>query len=86
LSYKFEADNVNVSIDNKSANELTFQIALAPGVKVNDGQPSKLQRGAASLGIVGFEKLERPATGPALLEVNVPAGANRTIVLRPEKS
>jgi sialate O-acetylesterase len=84
LSYKFAAESVSLSIENKSSNELAFQIALAPSVAADDGEPTKLHNGAALLSVVGFDKVERPPNGPAILKVGVPAGTNRTIVLRPD--
>lgn len=85
LSYKFAGESVSLSIENKSASEVAFQIALAPGVAVDDNDPAKLHNGAAALRVIGFDKVERPPNGPAILKVSVPAGANRTVVLRADR-
>jgi sialate O-acetylesterase len=85
LSYKFAAESVSLSIENKSSNEVVFQIALSPGVGVDDGQPIQLRNGVAALDVVGFDQVEHPSKEQTILKVGVAAGAIRTVVLRPGK-
>jgi hypothetical protein len=85
LSYMFAADRVSLSIENKSADEIVFQLALAAEVVVDGSDPVKLHNGSASLDVIGFDKVEHPSKAQTMVKASVPAGANRTVVLRAEK-
>jgi sialate O-acetylesterase len=81
LGYIFGPDNIEMTLQNGSKDEINFQIALDKPVEVEGSATFDLSRDKAKLSAVGFDKLEKSPSGQALLKVTIPASESKLMKL-----
>jgi sialate O-acetylesterase len=81
LGYIFGQDNIEMTLQNGSKDEINFQIALDKLVEVEGSATFDLSRDKAKLSAVGFDKLEKSLSGQALLKVTIPASESKLMKL-----
>ncbi len=85
LTYKFGLDTIELTLQNSSKTEVSFQLALAPAVEAGEGNNPELKRGDAKLKTTGFDKIEKQPNGKTFLKLSVPAENSRTMKLTATK-
>lgn len=78
VRYRFSARGVMIIVQNNTANEIEFQIAVAAEVEDKGNSGNVLRKRSARLIATGFGRVE-PATETVRLKVSIPAGTSRDV-------
>jgi hypothetical protein len=79
VAYRFRESSLKIVVSNQSAADLAFQISLAPGVAVREGQKWLLEKRAAKVAATGFAIGD--SAGQVKLEAKAPASSTAELNL-----
>jgi len=82
VSYTFHVDRIQLDISNQSADEITYQIALAPRVTIAGDVSRYATKAASAIRIEGFHAADSADSDNAMLRVAIPSGKSRALWLK----